>query len=87
MLQYLEWAGGLVAFATAVVVGINKVKEAKARKQGLDGNPKRCMNHEERLANVEGDVKAVRATLTGIEDRLELVQTDVKTLLNLHLEK
>lgn len=87
MLQYLEWAGGVVAFATALVVGINRVKESRARKAGLQGNPTRCMNHEERIAKVEGVCMETKASIKGLDDRLQLVQTDVKTLLNLHLEK
>lgn len=87
MLQYLEWAGGIVAFATAVVVGINKVKEAKARKAGLDPNPRRCLNHEDRLANVEGNFKEINARFDGLDKRVDDVAGDVKTLLNLHLAK
>ena len=51
----------------AVVVALDKLKERKAKKKGLGGNPERCEKHAIRLA--------------VIEERLDHIETDIARLL------
>lgn len=88
---------GIVGLVTATVVARHQFKEAKAKKAeaaaqeaGLAANPTRCLRHEERMSVIEEKaISAMKVTnehFDGIEKRLEIIGSDVKTLLTVHIK-
>ena len=74
-----EAVGAIVA---AILFGgykmVRGLKEWKARKRGLAGNPARCEDHESRLRRVEGiipdigkDIAIIKTDISWIKDALK----------------
>ena len=66
---------------------LRALKERKAKKYGLPANPTRCIDAEKRITSLEICSAAVKEKLEGIDDKVDLLTTDVKRILDLHLKK
>jgi len=83
-------AAAAVYVAGSLYIVMKYVKETKARKQGLEGNPTRCLRHESSIKILEGRISNVESSveaLPRIEETLHHMQCTIDTLLNLHLTK
>jgi hypothetical protein len=78
--------GIIAAIVVGIVIGIRQVKEKKARRGGLQANPKRCEDHEGRLRTVEAVSIALGPTVSAIKEDVSEIKTDVKDLIKLHLK-
>ena len=82
---------GLITLATAAIVAIHKIKEAKAQRAGLAANPERCLKHEERMSVIEQKaltaIEVSNVHFSGIREKLTDIDGNVKTLLNIHLKE
>ena len=78
-LTIVEFAAGIVGLAALVMFVLKGYKEWKAQSKGLAPNPTRCEDHEARLRGVEH-------ICTEVGTQLDSIQTDVKTLLALHIK-
>ena len=88
--EIIELSIGVIALATAIVVFVARRKELAAKKLGLAGNPKRCIQHEDRMSAIETKAAAedgfTRARLDGLSKQIELVGDDVQHLIRLHMK-
>jgi hypothetical protein len=82
-----EWTALAVGVVAGVVLGIKQWKEKKAQSNGLDANPKRCEDHETRLRSVESACLYMSPQIAGIEIDITEIKSDVKQLINMHLQK
>lgn len=80
-------AVGVLGLVTAVIVAIQKFKEAKARKVSkLQPNPKRCIEEAERITALEGQNKVWTTRFDHVDKSLADIKGDLKTLTDLHLK-
>lgn len=78
---------GALSLATAVLMSIQKFKEARARKVAkLAGNPKRCIEEAERITKLEGQNLVWQARFDNVDQGIADLKAGQKTLLDLHLK-
>ena len=82
-----EAAIAVAVAVTGFIVGLGKVKELRAKKKGLIGNPSRCLLHEARLTRVEEVIDKNVVTLTRVETKVDDMNNTVNKILDLHLSK
>lgn len=63
------------------------VKERKAKKAGLQQNPKRCIDEANRITALEIGNARIGVEVSAIKEDVTEVKADVKTLLGLHLKR
>ena len=69
------------------MLGIQKWREKKARRNGLLPNPKRCEKHEERLTALEKNYAILDTKVEYGNKKLDEIGSDMKGLIQLHLTK
>jgi hypothetical protein len=89
----------IISIVVAVIVGgvwavielrrWAKGKRAKRLEEenGLDPNPTRCADHENRLRKVESVCTEVGPQIKGMEKDIAEIKGDVKTLIGIHLKQ
>jgi hypothetical protein len=78
---------GGVTMVTAVLVSIQKIKEARARKVSkISPNPKRCIEEAERITKLEGQNLVWTTRFDNVDKGLIDIKASVKTLTDLHLK-
>jgi hypothetical protein len=82
----VEFATGLVGLGFVLYSSIKMFKEISARRRGLQGNPKRCEDHESRIRETEKVIHGLPSRLTSMEGDISDIKGDVRTLLNMHLK-
>ena len=86
----IDIAIGVLSLATAIVVFAARRKEGAARKLGLAANPRRCLQHEERMTAIEtraaGASGSQTSRLDGLSKQIELVGEDVQHLIRMHMK-
>jgi len=88
----------IISIVVAVIVGLvwvllelkrwGKAKRTRAleAEAGLEPNPTRCADHEERLRKVEAVCIEVGPKISAVELDITEVKADVKQLLSIHLK-
>jgi len=84
--RIIELTALAVGVGAGIMVGIQQLREKKARKRGLAGNPTRCGDHEERIKNLEKCQTELKAGQAAIEATVKSVDGKVDQLLLLHLK-
>jgi hypothetical protein len=78
---------GVMGLVTAMIVSIQKIKEARARKiNKIAPNPKRCIEEAERITKLEAKNEVWLARFDAVDRGIEDLKTGQKTLLDLHLK-
>lgn len=82
-----EWTALAVGVAAGCVLGFKEWRERKRRAAtGLEGNPKRCEDHETRLRGVEATCLYMSPQITGIEKDITDIKDNVQYLVQLHMK-
>lgn len=79
-MKLADFVAGLIGLGLAFAVAYRWFKEFRARKRGLSPNPRRCKEHEDKIADLNTKWAVVVARLDSIDDKAE-------KLLDLHLSK
>ncbi len=84
----VEIAVAVLGVATATVVAMSKIKEAKIRKKDptFMPNPKRCEEERDRINALEGQNKVWLTRFDHVDDSLAEIKGSLKTLTDLHLK-
>lgn len=83
----IEIIVAVLGLATATVVAIKTIKEAKLRGEvGLKPNPERCKEHADRLKTLEDRDIVYSQSLGELKADIRKIGKDVDTLLKLHLK-
>jgi hypothetical protein len=84
----VEIAVAVLGLATATVVAMKTIKEAKIRSAaGLKPNPERCKEHADRLAALEGREAQWVEGLGQVKAGIKSIGDNVDVLLRLHLKE
>ena len=82
-----EWTALAVGVVAGMFLGWKEWKERRAEKRGLPPNPVRCEDHEGRLRKVEAACLYMSPQISGIEDDITEIKSDIKSLINMHMKK
>lgn len=83
----LEVAVAGMGLVTAVIVSIQKIKEARARKVAkIAPNPKRCIEEAERITKLEAKNEVWLTRFDSVDSGIADLKAGQKTLLELHLK-
>lgn len=80
---------GEVAAVTILggMLGIQKWREKKARRNGLLPNPKRCEDHEKRIAINEKENAELKTHVMYIRETVAATNNRVEQLYHMHLKE
>ena len=80
-------AGAVLVMGGTVFMLIRTFKNLQASRAGLKGNPTRCINHEDRIKNLEICNAKIESKLASIDEKVDTVSDDLKSLIKLHLKE
>ena len=83
-----EIAVAALGLGTAIVVLLQKIKEAKAKKKdpSWKPNPIRCQEERDRVTSLEGQNKVWLTRFDNVDQSLDDIKGGLKTLTDLHLK-